>query len=548
MYCVRTQHDGVQHGYIVVMTYFLCALWNCQSHKKRLWPEQPPVTTSAKQRVRRRRGFPAIFHRLGCIIMLSNMVYQCIFFLQSPSHLQPFVSKPKPKRCQSERKAWTLRTALHAYHLGLRAACSSFACSMRLLSFVICSLWLLTVSLWLCEVLWKHALALLFNHQSLLKSTATAESPVTFYLFYLQTCSQIAKIRPWLVECVSRKLWIRIITFQPQISNISEFGRLGASIWLWGRLMSIVISGRSTNSLAGMRTYVTRMGTSHVTEYNECRFKSNRSRKSSNQTRWNRLHLSRSWVNGPWSELYLSQCSGSNVIPQANVSHAYLIFNDFALSWESNPWNAEFSNFQFETVHKAMPNQIVRQAANNATPWFQRHPLCSESTEFSKLIEFLWQICKEAAIFRTPSPVLPLLSLEQWKRQAWKETVSTILCEYKSQQFNNRWNPLLRSTVMNFVLRRYLLLLLLSPFLLNPKPQDGENGRGDENQKVRGRCTNFDGTKCSSTVHSQIWSVLQLFVAFLVFFVFVAFLSLFVFVPWIPRASTILAIVFFPGT
>lgn len=142
-----------------------------------------------------------------------------------------------------------------------------------------------------------------------------------------------------------------------------------------------------------------------------------------------------------------------------------------------------------------MPNQTVRQAANNATPWFQRHhPLCTaESTEFSKLIEFLWQICKEAAIFRTPSPVLPLLSLERWKRQAWKEKVSTILCEYKSQQSNNRWNPLLRSTVMNFVLRTYLLLLLLSPFLLNPKPQDGENGRGDENQRVSGRCTNFDG-------------------------------------------------------
>lgn len=216
-------------------------------------------------------------------------------------------SKPKPKRCQSERKAWTLRTALHAYHLSLRAACSSFACSMRLLSLVICSLWLLTVSLWLCEVLWKHALALLFNHQSLLKSTATAESPMTFYLFYLQTCSQITKIRPWLVECVSRKLWIRI-TFQPQISNISEFGRLGASIWLWGCLMSIVISGRSTNSLAGMRTYVTRMGTSLTRDRIQwMQVKNNRSRKSSNQTRWNRHHLSRSWVNGPWSELYLGQ-------------------------------------------------------------------------------------------------------------------------------------------------------------------------------------------------------------------------------------------------
>lgn len=98
------------------------------------------------------------------------------------------------------------------------------------------------------------------------------------------------------------------ITFQPQISNISEFGRLGASIWLWGCLMSIVISGRSTNSLAGMRTYVTRMGTSLTRDWIQwMQVKNNRSRKSSNQTRWNRHHLSRSWVNGPWSELYLGQ-------------------------------------------------------------------------------------------------------------------------------------------------------------------------------------------------------------------------------------------------
>ncbi len=92
-------------------------------------------------------------------------------YLKSPSHLQPFVSKPTPKCCQSERQPWP-STALHVYHLSLHGG--SFE------AFEICALWLCHFDCAKCF----GTLALLFNQdQGLSKSTATAESPMTFYLF-----------------------------------------------------------------------------------------------------------------------------------------------------------------------------------------------------------------------------------------------------------------------------------------------------------------------------------------------------------------------------